>query len=57
MKDEIICIWPDNTWCDFEDLESILKWKSDDYEIITLQEAIKKGLVDPEDDMGEAEEL
>ncbi|VTU31843.1 hypothetical protein H4CHR_02890 [Variovorax sp. PBS-H4] len=33
IRNEDICLWPDDTWCYFEDLEEYL-WMSDDFEVI-----------------------
>lgn len=49
MKDEVICVWPDGTWCEFEYLEEYLEDRSDDYEVLTVVEAVKRGIVDPDD--------
>lgn len=29
-----ICLWPDGTWCWYEEREEYLTWKSDDFEVI-----------------------
>jgi hypothetical protein len=31
-----ICMWPEGTWCDWEDLEEYLAWMSDDFVIMSL---------------------
>lgn len=32
-----VYIWPDGSWCDdADDLHSMLRWKSDDYEKVEL---------------------
>lgn len=28
-----ICIWPDGTWCYYEEVESYETWMSDDYNV------------------------
>ncbi len=29
----IICLWPDGTWCDKDDVEQYVQFMSDDYEV------------------------
>lgn len=29
----LIALWPDGTWCDLDEVESYLTWKSDDYQV------------------------
>ncbi len=31
-----ICLWPDGTWCEHDDIESYLQWMSDDYQLLEL---------------------
>jgi hypothetical protein len=33
---EDIMLWPDGTWCYREELEEMLTWMSDDYEVIPV---------------------
>jgi hypothetical protein len=36
--DDLIIIyrWADGTWCEPEELEDMLTWKSDDFEVLSL---------------------
>lgn len=32
----IICMWPDGTWCDWANLSEYLQWMSDDFVVMSL---------------------
>ena len=34
-----ICIWPDDTWCEADQIESFA-WKSDDYETAEVPDSV-----------------
>jgi len=34
MNNQDICFWPDGSWCFREELEEMLTFQSDDFEII-----------------------
>ena len=36
-----ICLWPDGTWCEKEDLHEMLDFMSDDYETLYLEDLIQ----------------
>jgi hypothetical protein len=37
-----IYLWPDGVWCYSEELEELLRFKSDDYEVITDDELFQR---------------
>jgi len=40
-----ICVWPDGTWCHWDDIEEY-SWKSDDYDLIQISEGLDEETVD-----------
>lgn len=45
-------IWPDGTYCEGHELEEFLKWKSDDYRTVTIDDTfdLEKRLFEDDDD-------
>lgn len=33
-----VCIWPDGTWCESDNIESYLQWMSDDFQVVEMTE-------------------
>ena len=44
-RDDMLVVWPDDSWCYFEDLEEFLQFHSDDYEIIDINSTRAKALL------------
>lgn len=34
--DDRICVWPNGIWCYYDELEELLVWNSDDYEVMSI---------------------
>ena len=40
MEDTVkICKWPNDVWCEWDELEGYLQWMSDDFEVLNLTDA------------------
>jgi hypothetical protein len=39
---EHVCLWPCGDWCYQQELEEMLLFKSDDYEVITVEELTER---------------
>ena len=39
---EPVYLWPDGTWCFQDELETLLTYMSDDYEVITDPELVEQ---------------
>lgn len=46
FNSDSIFVWADGDFCYFEELDEMLLYKSDDFEVITEQEAIVRGLIE-----------
>lgn len=36
-----IAAWPDGDWCHLQEVETQMRWKSDDYERVRLEDTVR----------------